>query len=377
MIYLDHSATTKPAPEVLKTFQKVSMDYFANPSSIHSAGSESEKLFKSARKQVSELLKVLPEEIVFTSGGTESNNLAIKGIAYAHENRGKHIITTRIEHPAVLQVCEQLEREGYEVTYLPVDQNGFISIEDLRSAIREDTILVTIMHVNNEIGSIQPIEDIANLLRHYPKIAFHTDHVQGFGKLPLPYEMEGLDIVTISGHKIHGLKGTGCLIKKRHISLQPLFQGGSQEQSIRPGTENLAGVVSFAKAMRLALNHQREYQRIKTLQQKLYEQLSNHSAIEINSPKHGAAHIFNFSVLGFKPEVLIHALAEKDIFISTRSACSSKENEPSHVVLACGKETAAESALRVSMSMDQAEEDIDLFIKELFKTIQQYENIMG
>ncbi|TFB25052.1 cysteine desulfurase [Filobacillus milosensis] len=377
MIYLDNSATTKPSPEVLKTFQSVSLNYFANPSSIHTMGGDVEKLFKKARKQIAELLNVSDQEVIFTSGGTESNNLAIKGIAHAHKNRGNHIITTQIEHPSVLQVCEQLENEGFEVTYLPVNQQGIISVDDLMKAHKEETILVTMMHINNEIGSIQPIEEVANYLSQFPKVTFHTDHVQGFGKIPLKYNADGLDLVTISGHKIHGLKGTGCLIKKRHINLEPLFQGGSQEISIRPGTENVAGIVSLAKAIRLAQEKQKNYSHVMLLRQRLFDELKNHKQITINSPQNGAAHIFNISIPGFKPEVLIHALGEKDIYVSTTSACSSKQNEPSHVVLACSNELNANSSLRVSMHIEQNEEDIDVFIKELNKIIKQYDNVMG
>ncbi|GEL77162.1 cysteine desulfurase family protein [Tenuibacillus multivorans] len=377
MIYLDNSATTQPDPEVLKTFQTVSTNFFANPSSIHSAGSEVEKLFNKAREQIATILKVNREEIIFTSGGTESNNLAIKGIAYEHKNRGHHIITTQIEHPAVLQVCKQLEDEGFKVTYLPVDKYGMIDMDELKQAITDETILVTIMHVNNEIGSIQPIEEIAKHLKQYPKIMFHTDHVQGYGKIPLPYHVDGLDLVSISGHKIHGLKGTGCLIKKRHVTLQPLFQGGSQEDAVRPGTENVAGIVSLAKAMRLMHENQSSYSRLNNLHQKLYQKLEKFDWTIINSSKNGAAHIFNFSIPGFKPEVLIHALGEKDIFVSTKSACSSKQNEPSHVLMACGKDLEASAAIRVSMNLDQDEHDIDQFIEALVQIVEQYENIMG
>ncbi|WP_443137454.1 cysteine desulfurase family protein [Piscibacillus sp. B03] len=377
MIYLDNSATTKPSQEVLKSFQTVAMKYFANPSSIHEAGGEVEKLHQKARNQIATLLKIHEDEVIFTSGGTESNNLAIKGIAHAHVNRGNHIITTKIEHPAVLQVCKDLEEQGFEVTYLPVNSSGIINMDDLKQALTEKTILVSVMHVNNEIGSIQPIEQIAELIANYPKVAFHTDHVQGFGKLPLLYQMEGLDLVTVSGHKIHGLKGTGCLIKKKHIQLKPLIHGGAQEGGIRPGTENVAGNVSLAKAMRLAMEKQGQYKKLWHMHQKLFDELSEVDSITINSPRDGAAHIFNFSVKGFKPEVLIHALGEKNIYVSTKSACSSKQDEPSHVIVACGKEQEAGAAIRVSMNIDQDEGDIDLFIKEIKKILTQYKSIMG
>ncbi|WP_369404986.1 cysteine desulfurase family protein [Piscibacillus salipiscarius] len=233
------------------------------------------------------------------------------------------------------------------------------------------------MHVNNEIGSIQPIEKVAKLLANFPKVTFHTDHVQGFGKIPLPYDLKGLDLVTISGHKIHGLKGTGCLIKKKHVQLKPLFHGGAQESGIRPGTENVAGNVSLAKAMRLALEKQDQYKSLESVKHNLFEQLSSVDGVTINSPQDGAAHIFNFSVSGFKPEVIIHALGEKDIYVSTKSACSSKQDEPSHVLVACGKELEAGAAIRVSLTIDQNEQELDVFIEEIKRVIEQYKSIMG
>jgi len=234
------------------------------------------------------------------------------------------------------------------------------------------------MHVNNEIGSIQPIEEIAQILPDYPKVIFHVDDVQGFGKIPLDYTMDGLDLVTISGHKIHGLKGTGCLIKKENIHLKPMMFGGGQEYGIRPGTENVAGAVSLAKAIRLITQSQNDYDRLKAYRDKIFDSLKSNEFIHINSPEKGAYHIVNFSVKGYKPEVLIHALGEKEIYVSTKSACSSKINEPSHVLMACFQDEAiATSALRISMSINQTEEDIDIFLSELNHIIKKYEQVMG
>ncbi|MGM8215620.1 cysteine desulfurase family protein [Bacillaceae bacterium W0354] len=378
MIYLDNSATTKPDEEVLKAFYSVSTHFFANPSSIHFAGGQVEKLMTKAREQIANILNIKPSEVIFTSGGTESNNLAIKGIAYRYKNRGNHIITSEIEHPSVLEVCKRLETEGFQITYLSVNQDGQIDINELKNKLTDDTILVTLMHVNNEIGSIQPIEAVAKLLNDYPKVFFHVDHVQGFGKIPIKYEMDGIDLVTISGHKIHGLKGTGCLIKKENVRLEPMFQGGFQESGNRPGTENVAGAVSLAKAIRLASEKLHNYEQLIKYKEKIKKSLESINVIEMNSPSNGAAHIINFSVNNFKPEVLIHALGEKEIYVSTKSACSSKQNEPSHVIQSCFKdEKRAASAIRVSMNMDQSENDIDLFLTELQKIIKKYEHIMG
>ena len=378
MIYLDNSATTKPNESVVQAYTTVATDFFANPSSIHRAGSDVEKLVHEARKQIATHLGVHEKEVIFTSGGTESNNLAIQGIAYGHRKRGNHIITSMIEHPSVLETCRQLEKAGFEVTYLPVDSSGKISINDLNEAISDQTILVTLMHVNNEIGSVQPIEEIADRLSHYPQIHFHVDHVQGFGKISLPFAHRGIDLVTISGHKIHGLKGTGLLIKRRDVKLDPIFTGGGQQEGIRPGTENPAGAVSLAKAIRLAMEDQKKYGEIKKLNQKIRENVNEMEGVHINSPEDGAAHILNFSVMGFKPEVLIHALGEEEIMVSTKSACSSKQDEPSHVLVACGfdwSETAA--AIRLSMHMNQSEEEIDTFLQVFREKTNKLREIMG
>src|SRR5699024_9277838 len=251
MIYLDNSATTKPHKEVLNSFQQVSERFYANPSSIHSLGGEAEELLRQARIQAAHYLQSQSNEIVFTSGGSEGNNLAIKGIAFKHQKRGKHIITSIVEHPSVLKSCMSLEEVGFDVTYLPVNEAGVISVTELEQAIREDTILISIMHVNNELGSIQPIDEIGKVVQKHPKIFFHVDDVQGFGKVPLSLRENGIDLCTISGHKIHGLKGTGLLYVKNGTSLYPLQHGGGQEHNYRSGTENMAGAVSLVKAIRM------------------------------------------------------------------------------------------------------------------------------
>ncbi|WP_318842371.1 cysteine desulfurase family protein [Virgibacillus alimentarius] len=251
MIYLDNSATTKPNPAVLESYRHISEMMFANPSSIHQFGGESEKLLFKAKDQASYLLGVSRGEIIFTSGGTEGNNLAIKGIALKHQKRGKHIITSTIEHPSVYNTCNSLESLGFEITYLPVNEKGEVSTKELKSAIRNDTILISIMHVNNELGTIQPIEEISQIAKKHPKLFLHVDGVQGLGKVPLSLDNSGIDLCTFSGHKIHGLKGTGILYVKNGTTLFPLFHGGNQESGIRSGTENLAGSVSLVKALRL------------------------------------------------------------------------------------------------------------------------------
>ncbi len=373
MIYLDNSATTKPDPSVLASYQQVSERFFANPSSIHSLGGEAEKLLMKAREQISRILQVDQEEVIFTSGGTEGNNLAIKGIVLEHQQRGKHIITSEIEHPSVFDTCKNLERLGFEVTYLPVDQNGVISIEELKQSIRNDTILISIMHVNNELGSIQPIEEIGEIAKKYPKLFFHVDDVQGIGKVPLTLANSGIDLCTFSGHKIHGLKGTGMMYINKRTKLFPLLHGGNQENSLRSGTENLAGSVALARALRLIKeNEQKGQTHLRSLHEYLRKQLGGMSNVYINTPINSSPHIMNISVPGVKPEIIIHMLAEKNIYISTKSACSSKQTDESRILAACDYPyERTTSALRISLSYDNTLEELEVFVKALQEAIQQ------
>ncbi|MFC2948663.1 cysteine desulfurase family protein [Virgibacillus sediminis] len=378
MIYLDNSATTKPEPSVMRSFEQVTTKYYANPSSIHQFGGEAEQLLHKAKQQAAEIIGVTESEIVFTSGGTEGNNTAIKGIALEHQNRGKHIITSEVEHPSVEEACRGLERLGFEVTYLPVNQNGVISITDLKKAVRDDTILISLMHVNNEIGSVQPIQEAAAVAKQHPKLFFHVDNVQGVGKLPLKLRGSGIDLCTFSGHKIHGLKGTGILYIKQGTTLFPLLHGGSQEYGHRSGTENLAGAVSMAKALRLITEREKkEGDQLRRLQLHLREQLSKIQDVKINTPESSAPHIMNFSVPGTKPEVLIHMLGEEGIYISTKSACSSKQKDESKILSACGwGNDRTTSALRVSLSYDNTREEIDTFLSALDRSIRQFKEVM-
>ncbi|MDL4841344.1 cysteine desulfurase family protein [Aquibacillus rhizosphaerae] len=379
MIYLDNSATTRPYSEVIDTFKQVSEKFYGNPSSIHRFGNEAERLLIKAKQQASNLLEVSENEIVFTSGGTEGNNTAIKGIAFAHQNRGKHIITSQIEHPSVLETCKALENIGYIVTYLPVNSHGVVSVEDVEAAITKETILISIMHVNNELGSIQPIEAIGSIAKKHPKLFFHVDHVQGFGKIPLKLQDSGIDMCTVSGHKINGLKGTGLLYIKKKTKLFPLLHGGNQEIGYRSGTENLAGIVSLVKAIRLNLEKQNsDCEKLIQLNKELRKCLETIKGIVINTPTNGAHHILNFSIPGYKPEVIIHALGEKGIYISTKSACSSKQPDKSTILAACGlSDEVSKSALRVSLSFENNLDDIDKFCTSLDTVIKQLSEVMG
>lgn len=378
MIYLDNSATTQPYPEVLDSFQSVSTQFFANPSSIHQLGGRTENLLAKARDQAAELLNVRRNEVIFTSGGTEGNNLAIKGIAFEHQKRGKHIITSQVEHSSVYDACQNLEKQGFEVTYLPVNEKGVISLVDLKKAIREDTILISLMHVNNELGSVQPTEEIGKVAQNYPKLFLHVDDVQGLGKLPLALKNSGIDLCTMSGHKIHGLKGTGILYVNEGVALSPLFHGGGQEGAYRPGTENVAGAVSMVKALRMSLEKMRmNMDRIRGLNLYLRHELENINGVLINTPEDGAPHIINISVPGLKPETIIHALGEEGVMISTKSACSSKQQEGSRVLSACGfSPERTKAALRISMSYQTSKDELVTFLTVLKKTMDQLKQIM-
>lgn len=379
MIYLDNSATTKPHEEVLESFQQVSRKLYANPSSIHPFGGEAEELLRQARIQAASLMQIQMEEIVFTSGGTEGNNLAIKGIALKHHERGKHIITSAIEHPSVLKACESLKEFGFDVTYLPVNEEAVVSVTDLKNAIRDDTILVSMIHVHNELGSIQPIIEMGKIIKKHPKVFFHVDNVQGFGKVPLLLKNSGIDLCTLSGHKLNGLKGTGLLYVKKGTALYPLLHGGNQENSYRSGTENVAGAVSLVKAMRLHVEQQNEkndylYQ----LQAVAKEHIQHMEFIEWNTPQNAAPHIINISVVGLKPEIIIHTLAEKGIYISTKSACSSKELKESSVLIQCGfSHDRAASALRISMSYETEQAEIDTCFLALKEAVHQLKEVLG
>jgi cysteine desulfurase len=374
LIYFDNSATTKPYKEVLDAFVTVSTNYFGNPSSIHQLGNEAERLLTQSRAVVANLLHVKQSEIVFTSGGTEGNNLAIKGIAMKHRNRGKHIITSQGEHPSVLEACKQLEQIGFDVTYLPLNEQGVITIQSLKEALRDDTILVSLLHVNNEIGSIQPIREMGQLLRNYPKVFFHVDHVQGIGKVPI--SLQDVDLCTISGHKFHSVKGTGVLYIRNGVKLDSLLSGGQQESLIRSGTENLAGIVAMTKALRMTLEKSKDgVEYVRSLQQDLRAFLEGLEYVHINSPANGAPHILNVSFIGLKPEVLVHAFEEKGIYVSTKSACSSKQKDVSRVLVALGlNEKIAESAIRISLSFENTKNEVDNFkqaVKEIIPNLYE------
>ncbi|MFB5663615.1 cysteine desulfurase family protein [Alteribacillus sp. HJP-4] len=380
MIYLDNSATTRPWPEVLTSYVQAAEQYFGNPSSLHSEGSAAETLLSKARESIASLLHVAPEEILFTSGGTEGNNLAIQGTAFQLKNRGRHLITTAVEHPSVENVFRHLEKEGFDVTTVPVDRNGRVDPAEVEKALRPDTTLVSVVHVNSEIGTIQPVEEIAERLRKYPKVIFHSDHVQGVAKVPFSPVRARPDLFTISAHKFHGLKGMGVLYRRKGIKLSPLFHGGLQEDGTRPGTENAAGAASMAKALRMAAErYKQDIQTMEQLKEEGMNQLETIEGVKMNTPADGSApHIINFSIPGVKPEVVIQALAKKEMYAATKSACSSKLNEPSPVLTAAGCEPElAESSIRISMTYDTSRDEMQRFTEALKEIVPDLRKVMG
>ncbi len=368
MIYFDNSATTKPFSEVLDTFVKVNQNYYANPSSLHYLGGQVENLIEAARKQLSEILCTKPNELFFTSGGTESNNIAIKGVVNQYLHRGNHLITTQIEHPSVLETFKSLQEQGFEVTYLPVDSTGRVCPIELKNALTDRTILVSIMHVNNEVGIIQPLEEIGLILKRYPKIYFHVDHVQGFGKIPIDFHKFNIDLATMSGHKINGLKGTGLLFKRDGLVLSPLIKGGSQEKLVRSGTENTGGIVSLAKAVRITFEKKAEtINEMNQIMDYLREELLKEPEVIFHTNAvNSAPHILNVSVKGYKGEVLVHALAKEGVCVSTTSACSSKQTTVSHTLIAMGvSEEIANSSIRISLGAFNTLGEAEHFVRAL------------
>ena len=368
MIYLDYSATTPVSREVLDSFCKASLDFIGNPNSLHKLGVESNQLIQQATNQIAEILNISPKEIIYTSGSSESNNLAIKGIALQYQNRGKHIITTPLEHSSIYGPIHYLVNQGFEVDFVDLNSDGKVNLDHLKSLLRDDTILVSIASVNSEIGILQPIEQIGILLKEHPCF-FHVDMTQSIGKVMI--SLENIDLVSFSAHKFYGLKGIGCLVKKEKITLVPLIHGGKSTTIFRSGTPALPLIVSCAKALRLAVENLNEKNNhILKINTYLKEQLSNYKQVAINSTDGSIPHILNISILGVKPETMLHALEEKDIYISTQSACSTGNS--SKAVMAITKdERRASSSIRISLSHLTTQKEIDTFL-EAFNMCYQH-----
>ena len=372
IIYLDNAATSKVDQEVLDSYNQITTKYFANPSSIHHLGQEANRLLEKSREQVLKLLSLSHHEVIFTSGATEANNLAIKGYAYANRGRGNHLITTATEHPSVLNAMKQLQEEGFVLTILPVNEKGQVEVNSVSAAIRDETILISVMAVNNETGAINPIREISDIAKKYPKIAFHVDMVQAIGKVDIP--LDNIDMISIAGHKIHGLLGSGVLIKEKKIILKPLLNGGGQENNLRSGTNTLALSASLAKALRIAIDHQKEnYEHVKSLADYLLNYLiDNDDKYVINSSCKDNPYIVNFSLKKHKASVVVEALSNRNIMVSSLSACHSKGEDYSYVVYAMNKDMClAHNTIRVSFSYDNTLEEVKTFTKELTAIIKE------
>ena len=370
MIYFDNAATTKIYDDALTSYVQVSQKFFGNPSSLHQLGVDAYQVLTKARAQVASLLSVQPEEIFFTSGGTESNNWAIKGTALEKSVFGKHIITTKIEHPSVIQTCKQLERFGFEVTYLDVDSKGIVSIDQLKESLRKDTILVSVMAVNNEVGAVQPIAEIAKVLEEYPSIHFHVDCVQAVERASQLLSIGRIDLLSLSAHKFYGPRGVGIMYKKFGRKIQALLTGGGQEKGERSTTENLPGIVATTKALRMALE---EESVTGELRSQLWKELATKPEIRIFSPEDGASHVLCFAIKGVRGEVVVHAFENHGIYISTTSACSSKKADSSSTLYAMDVPTEwATGAVRVSFSNDNTKEEVEQFIDVLHQLMKQF-----
>ena len=372
IIYLDNAATAKVDPEVLDSYNQITLNYFANPSSIHSLGQMASRLLDKSREQILNVLKLTHHEVIFTSGATEANNLAIKGYCFANRTRGNHIITSVSEHPSVLNSVLELKDFGYEVTVLPVNEKGAVEVKTLKAAIKENTILVSLMMANNETGAINPIKEIGEYLKKFPKIAFHVDMVQAMGKLPL--ELENIDMFSVAGHKIHGLLGSGILVKEKKIIIKAINNGGGQENNLRSGTNTLALSASLAKAIRIAISNQaKDYEHVKVLSKRLLDYLNdNQDKYRINSFFEENPYIVNFSLLNHKASVVVEALSNRGIMVSSLSACHAKHEDYSAVVYAMTKDlNIAHNTIRVSFGKDNTLEEVELLIKNLEEIIKE------
>ena len=374
MIYFDNSATTKPYPEALATYTEVASKIWGNPSSLHNLGSQATRILEASRKQIASLLGKKAEEIFFTSGGTEGDNWAIKGVAFEKAPYGKHMIVSAIEHPAVKESALWLQGQGFEVDIAPVDARGFVQVEELEKLLRPDTTLVSIMAVNNEVGSIQPIQAIAALLADRPTITFHVDGVQALAKISTTlYLPERVDLATFSSHKFHGLRGVGFLYLKEGKKISPLLTGGGQEKDLRSTTENLAGIAATAKALRLAMERKEEFERkCHQLKEVIREELAHYPDVTVFSGDEGfAPHILTFGIKGVRGEVIVHAFEEYEIYISTTSACSSKAGKPAGTLIAMGVDKAlAQTAVRLSLDLENDMSQVEQFLTK-FKLIYE------
>jgi len=373
-VYLDNSATTKSFEDVAELVTKIMCRDYGNPSSLHNKGMEAEQYVRQAKEIIAKNLKVNEKEIFFTSGGTEADNIALIGSAMANYRAGRHLITTRIEHPAVLQTMRYLEEQGFKVTYLPVDKNGLIRLEDLQNAITRETILVSIMHTNNEIGALQPITEAGNLIKKMnPNTIFHVDAVQGFGKFRIHPKRMNIDLLSVSGHKIHGPKGVGFLYIHEKIKIKPIVYGGGQQQGMRSGTENVPGIAGIARAVeKIYSNLDEDVERLYEIKEHFIDGVEKINGIKINGlrGRESAPHIVSVSIKGVRSEVMLHALEEKGIYVSAGSACAARKPQTSETLKAIGVEKdLLHSTIRFSFSVFTTKEEIDFTLQTMYDVI--------
>lgn len=375
MVYLDYAATTPVDKRVLESFEKTCVEYMGNPNSLHIEGVKSKKLMEAAVNQVANLLHVRDDEVIFTSGATEANNLAITGVVNKYKDRGKTIITTKLEHSSIIETVNFLEKNGYTIKYVKLDNNGLVDINNLKELINDDVVLVSVCEVNSEIGIIENIKEIGEILKEYPRIIFHVDGTGAIGKKHI--DLTNIDLYSFSAHKIYGLKGVGCLIKKEHITLEPLIHGGKSQSIYRGGTPALPLIVSTARALKLVLmdlDYNISY--IKRLSDRLKNGLSKINGVSINSNEYSIPYIINISVVGIKSETLLHALEEDGICISTKTACSTNDYSTGVYELTHDEEKA-KSSLRISLSYLTKENEIDYFLNKLEEKITKLKSIIN
>lgn len=373
-IYLDNSATTRCFDEVAAFMTKIMCEDYGNPSSLHRKGVQAEQHIRYAKEIIAKNLKVSEKEIFFTSGGTESDNLAIRGCAYANCRAGRHLITTQIEHPAILQTMKHLEEEGFRVTYLPADEKGCIRLEDLQRAITGETILVSIMHTNNEIGSLQPIVQAGALIKKInPRILFHVDAVQGYGKFKIYPKRMNIDLLSVSGHKIHGPKGVGFLYVDEKVKIKPIAFGGGQQNGLRSGTENVPGIAGMAKAVEMIYaNLDEEVEKLYQIKEAFVSGLNKLEGVTVNGhpDREGAPHVVSVSIQGVRSEVILHALEDKGIYVSAGSACSAHKPQPSATLQAIGlSKDLLGSTIRFSFSVFTTMEEVNYTLQTMYDII--------
>ncbi len=371
IVYLDNSATTKPCKLSVEYTLAALNEFWGNPSSLHLLGFDAENKLIEARQTLASFIKAREDEIYFTSSGTEANNTALFGAAYSRQKRGKRIVTTKIEHSSVLEAIKKLEGDGFEVVYLSPDKNGLISENDIKSAINQDTILVSIMLVNNELGSIQPVKAAADAIKQSNAPALlHCDAVQALGKMPINPQKLGVDLMSMSAHKIHGPKGVGALYIKKGVHIKPLILGGGQEKGIRSGTEPIPLIYGMCGALKALPNIEKQLEKQQELWQYAKDTLLSTGLVEINSPDDCLPYILNISVLGYRSETLLHFLENEGIYVSSGSACS--KGAGSYVLIACGLDKKqVDSAIRLSFSRETSKDDIDRLKEALKKATEK------